>query len=133
MAPLVKHDTDLWSTEYELAWQGGLVPIPVRMTIIRLPDGDLILHSPAPLPETLRADLDGLGRVGFIVIPWAHGAFARQAGQVYPEARLLAAPQASRRRREIGFHATVADHAPESWSGLVETHLVRGIRTNEVV
>lgn len=36
---LVKHDTDLWSTEYELAWQGGLVPIPVRMTAIRFRAG----------------------------------------------------------------------------------------------
>jgi hypothetical protein len=130
---LVKHDTDLWSIEYELAWQGGLVPIPVRMTVIRLPDGDLILHSPVPLSEPLRADLDALGRVGFLVIPWAHGAFAQQAGQVYPEAQLLAAPEASRRRKALGFHATLADHAPESWSGVVETHLVRGFRLNEVV
>jgi len=36
---LVLHDTDLWSTEYALAWQAGLVPIPVRMTVIRLGDG----------------------------------------------------------------------------------------------
>ena len=41
---LVQHDTDLWSCEYTLAWQGGLVPIPVRMTVIRLGDGRLILY-----------------------------------------------------------------------------------------
>lgn len=130
---LVKHDTDLWSTEYELAWQGGLVPIPVRMTVIRLSDGDLIVHSPAPLPGTLRAELDALGRVGFIVVPWAHGAFAQQAAEAYPDAQLLAAPEASRRRKALPFHGSIADHAPGSWSGLVESHLVRGFRLNEVV
>lgn len=133
MSVLVQHDTDLWSTEYELAWQGGLVPIPVRMTVIRLPDGALILHSPAPLPETLRAELDALGRVGFIIIPWAHGAFAQQAAQAYPSAQLLAAPEASRRRKALPFHGSIADHAPEAWSRLVESHLVRGFRLNEVV
>src|SRR5262249_35684189 len=36
---LVRHDTDLWSSEYQLDWQAGLVPIPVRMTVIRLGSG----------------------------------------------------------------------------------------------
>lgn len=133
MPLLVQHDADLWSTEYELAWQSGLVPIPVRMTVIRLPDGALVLHSPAPLSAALRAELDDLGRVGFIVVPWAHGAFAQQAAQAYPLARLLAAPEAPRRRSALPFHGSIADHAPESWSGLVESHLVQGFRLNEVV
>lgn len=133
MSVLVQHDADLWSTEYELAWQGGLVPIPVRMTVIRLPDGALILHSPAPLLESLRAELEALGRVGFIIIPWAHGAFAEQAAQAYPSAQLLAAPEASRRLKSLPFNGSVADHTPASWSRVVESHLVRGFRLNEVV
>lgn len=133
MSLLVRHDADLWSTEYELAWQGGLVPIPVRMTVIRLPDGALILHSPAPSSKALRTELDALGRVAFIIIPWTHGSFAQQATQVYPDARLLAAPHASRRHKALAFHGSIADDAPEAWSGLVESHLVRGFRLNEVV
>lgn len=133
MSLLVQHDPDLWSTEYELAWQGGLVPIPVRMTVIRLPDGALILHSPAPLSEALRAELDALGRVAFLIIPWAHGAFAQQATQAYPDARLLAAPHASRQRQALPFHGSIADDVPGSWSGVVESHLVRGFRLHEVV
>lgn len=133
MSVLVQHDADLWSTEYELAWQGGLVPIPVRMTVIRVADGELILHSPAPLTRTLRDELDALGRVGSIVVPWAHGAFAEQAALAYPAARLLAAPAPPRRRGALRFDGSLADQPPEAWSGRVETHLVQGFRLNEVV
>jgi hypothetical protein len=114
----VRHDTDLWSTEHTFGWQGGLVPIPVRMTVIRLGDGQLILHSPVPVSPELRAELDVLGPVGFIVVPEAHGRFAHQVSQIYPSARLL---------------TTLADQPPAAWAGSVESVLVAGFRLNEVV
>jgi hypothetical protein len=130
---LVRHDADLWSTEYELGWPAGLVRIPVRTTVIRLGDGRLILHSPGPLPSELREELDALGRVGFIVVPEAHGMFAAEAAQSYPAAQLLAAPAASRKRRSLPFHASLADQPPDAWAGQVESHLVQGFRLHEVV
>jgi hypothetical protein len=130
---LVRHDTDLWSTEYQLDWQLGLVPIPVRMTVIRLGDGQLILHSPGPLSAALRQELDALGRVGFIVIPHMHGKYAAEAAQAYPSARLLAASRAPSRRKSVGFHDSLADEPPSAWAGQVESHLVAGCRLYEVV
>jgi len=130
---LVRHDADLWSTEYPLAWLGGAVPIPVRMTVIRLGDGSLVLHSPAPLSLALRAELDALGPVGFVVVPEAHGAFAAEAARAYPSARLLAAPSPPRKRRSLAFHGSLADEPPAEWAGAVETFLVRGFRLHEVV
>jgi uncharacterized protein DUF4336 len=130
---LVAHDADLWSTEYELAWQGGLVPIPVRMTVIRLGDGRLVLHSPAPPTAALRSEIDALGRVGFLVIPWAHGRYAEEAARAWPDAQLLAAPEPPARRRSLAFRGSLADEPPAAWAGRVETHLVRGFRLSEVV
>ena len=130
---LVRHVADLWSTEYELAWQGGLVPIPVRMTVIRLADGRLVLHSPGPLSAALRDELDALGRVAFLVVPEAHGAFAEAASRSYPDAQLLAAPNAPARRRALAFHGSLADDPPAAWAGQIESHAVRGFRLNEVV
>ena len=109
---LVRHDTDLWSIEYQLAWQAGLIPIPVRMTVLRLGDGQIILHSPGPISPELREELGALGRVGFIVVPQAHGKFAGQASLSYPFAQLLAAPSASWRRKPHSFHASLADQPP---------------------
>jgi hypothetical protein len=130
---LVRHDTDLWSSEHEFGWQGGVIPIPARMTVIRLGDGQLILHSPVPLSPELRGELDALGPVGFIVVPEAHGKFAGQASRTYPSARLLAAPSAPRRRRALPFHGTLADRPPATWSGRVESQLVLGFHLHEVL
>jgi hypothetical protein len=130
---LVRHDTDLWSTEHEFGWQGGMIRIPVRMTVIRLGDGRLILHSPVPISPELRQELDALGPVGFIVIPEAHGRFAGEAVQSYPSARLLAAPGAPRGRESLPFQASLADRPPDAWAGRVESLLVLGFRLNEVV
>jgi hypothetical protein len=127
---LAQHAPDLWSHEFELAW---LVPIPVRMTVIRLGDGSLVLHSPSPLPPTLRAEIDALGRVAWVVVPETHGKFAGEAAAAYPEARLLAAPHPPRARRDLAWHGSLSDRAPAEWAGAIESHLVRGFRLNEVV
>jgi glyoxylase-like metal-dependent hydrolase (beta-lactamase superfamily II) len=130
---LVRHDADLWSSEYPLRWQGGLVAIPVRMTVIRLAGGQLVLHSPGPLTPELGAELDALGRVAFIVVPQAHGKFAAPAAERFPAARLLAAPGAPWRQKSLPFHGSLADRPPEAWAGQLESHLLRGFRLGEVV
>jgi len=130
---LIRHDTDLWSSEYTLAWQAGLIQIPVRMTVIRLGDGQLIVHSPGPVTPALRDEIDALGRVGFIVVPHAHGRFAGEAAQKYPSAQLLAASRPPRQRTFLAYHAALADQPPTAWADQVESHLVLGFRLHEVV
>jgi hypothetical protein len=130
---LVEHDTGLWSVEHQFSWQAGLVQIPVRMTIIRLDDGKLILHSPVPISAGIREDLAALGPVGFIVVPQTHGRFVSHAVQAYPSAQLLAAPSTPRRRKSVPFHASLIEEPPAAWAGQVESLLVRGFRLNEVL
>ncbi len=130
---LIRHDTDLWSTEQEFGWQAGLIRIPVRMTVIRLGDGQLVLHSPVEISAELRAELDALGPVGFIVVPEAHGRFAEQASRTFPSARLMAAPNAPSRRKALPFIDSLADLPPEAWAGHVESHFVLGFPLHEVV
>jgi len=103
------------------------------MTVIRLGDGRLVLHSPVPITPELRRELDALGPVGFIVVPEAHGAFAGPATRSFPSAELLAAPSPPRRRRSLPFHASLADRPPAAWAGQVESLLVQGFRLHEVV
>ena len=133
---LVEHDENLFSAEHEFGWQGGLIRIPVRMTVIRLRAGPLILHSPIPIPPDLREALDALGPVGFIVVPEAHGRFAEEAVALYPDAVLLAAPDLPRRRRSRLVDAspgTLADQPPAAWKGEVECLLLNGFRLHEVL
>ena len=130
---LVRHDTNLWSTEHQFGWQGGLIQIPVRMTIIRLGSGELILHSPVPISPALRDELAALGPVAFVVVPNAHGRFAEQAHRIYPSAQLLAAPTPPSGRKSIPFRGSLADQPPAAWAGHVESRLVLGFRLQEVV
>jgi len=130
---LIQQDRDLWSVQHQFGWQAGLVPIPIRMSVLRLANGQLILHSPIPISAALERELDALGSVGYIVVPKAHGRFAGEASQRYPEAHLLAAPAASWRRRALPFSACLTDQPPDAWEGQVNSLLVRGFRLQEVV
>ena len=103
------------------------------MTVLRLGDGQLVLHSPVPISPAQERELADLGSVGFIVVPQAHGRFAAQAAQKFPDAQLLAAPFASRRQRKLPLHGELTDQAPAPWHGQVDSLLVRGFRLNEVV
>jgi hypothetical protein len=53
-------DTDLWFTERPHRYLG--VQLEIRMTVIKLADGTLFVHSPVHLDEVTRASLDKLGR-----------------------------------------------------------------------
>ena len=101
--------------------------------MLRLGDRQLVLHSPVPISRDLREELDTLGRVGFIVVPQAHGKFAAQASHDFPGSQLMAAPGAPRRRKSLSFHASLADQPPAAWAGQVESLLVLGFRLQEVV
>ena len=39
----------------------GLIPLPIRMTVLRLHDGSLILHSPTRFDGALRQSLQEIG------------------------------------------------------------------------
>jgi len=127
---LVQHDRDLFSVEHQLSWSG--VRIPVRMTILRLGNGQLILHSPVPISSQLERALAALGSVGFIVVPQAHGKFAAEAARQFPNAELISAPFPSRSQRALPIDGELRDEPPASWRGDVDSLLVRGFRLNEV-
>ena len=58
------------------------------MTVIQLAGGGLWLHSPIRLDDALRAALDAMGPVRFIVAPnKAHHLFAKKCLAMYPQAR----------------------------------------------
>lgn len=60
-----------------------------RMTIVRLRDGSLVVHSAIQMAEKDMAELDRLGPVRWIVVPNAfHDSEAPFYAQRYPEARV---------------------------------------------
>jgi Domain of unknown function (DUF4336) len=109
--------------------------IGTRMTVIRLADGGLFLHSPVHLDEATRAALDALGPVRAVVAPnKLHHFFVGDYIRAYPDARVYAAPGLEKKRKDLSFHGVIDDDAPGEWAGQIEQHLFRGAPgMNEIV
>jgi hypothetical protein len=105
------------------------------MTVIRLADGSLMLHSPVALDPELRRELDSLGRVRFAVAPNRfHHLYADEVVRAYPEARLSAAPGVEHKRSDLAIEGVLGDEAPEEWKDELDQIFFRGRPLeNEVV
>jgi hypothetical protein len=124
---------EIWSVEHPVRFPGG-VRIPSRMTVVRLPGGDLLLHSPVPIDDALAAELAPLGRVAHLVAPSLfHHLFLPRTLERYPQALLSAAPGLAEKRPELPVADVLSDEAPEAWKGVFEQIVIRGApQMNEV-
>ncbi|RIK92978.1 MAG: hypothetical protein DCC71_24285 [Proteobacteria bacterium] len=104
-----------------------LLDIGTRMTVVRLPDGGLLLHSPVEADAPTRAAVDALGPVRFVCAPnRVHHLYAGGWKTAYPDARLLGAPGLARKRRDLRFDGELGDAPDPAWGGVLDTLLLRG-------
>lgn len=117
---------DVWGAEDDLFMPGGL-HFPVRMTVVRLPDGGLWLHSPVPIDDALAAELDALGPVRHIVAPNVlHHLYFGDAARRYPEAITWGAPGLAAKRDDLTFARTLGEAQPP-WGDAIDSVFVDGI------
>lgn len=125
MTTLHQLDRNIWVAERPQRFYG--LEVGTRMTVIRLADGSLLLHSPVALDPELRGELDSLGSVRFAVAPNRfHHLYAGEVVRAYPEARLWAAPGVERKRPDLAIEALLSDEAPGQWKGEVDQVFFRG-------
>jgi hypothetical protein len=105
---------DLWAAEGKVRFLG--LELGTRMTVVRLRDGGLLVHSPVELTPELRGELDRTGPVRFVVAPNKyHHVFVRPFCTAFSDALLYGAPGLPAKRRDLAFHATLTDEAPAEW------------------
>ena len=129
-------DGQVWTARAPLRFYG--VPMGCRMTVCRLGDGRLLVHSPIPLDapgSTLRADLDALGTPDFVVAPnFIHHLFAAPFLAAHPDARLFVSPRLESKRPDLPFEGVLGDSAPPgTWGDTLEQALCRGSRVMDEV
>jgi hypothetical protein len=109
--------------------------VGTRMTVIRLADGGLFVHSPVHLDAGTRAALDAIGTVRWVIAPSkVHHFFVGDYLTAYPAARAYAAPGLPEKRKDLRFEAVLGDDAPDAWRDTIDQHLFRGNPTmSEVV
>src|SRR5713226_7014548 len=95
--------------------------LPVRMTILRLPSGGLLLHSPELDHETARA-IRALGEVEAVLAPNSfHYVFVAGAVAEFAHASLFLAPGLPDRAPTLPKGRIVTEAPPPEWIGAIET------------
>lgn len=134
MAALEQFGEDIWIASGPVVTSMAF-RYPTRMAVIRLASGKLFIWSPVAISPELRAEVDALGEVSFVIAPNSlHYVFLRDWKAAYPQAPLYAAPGVRERCKDLTFAAELGDDAPADWSGEIEHAVMRGnLITTEVV
>jgi hypothetical protein len=121
------------------SWLGLKIPFPfpTRMTVIRLGNGELFLHSPIRFDPALAVHLSTFGRVRHLVAPnKLHYAHIAEWARAFPDAITWALPQTRARARSSGIELTIdkelTSDAPDEWRGEIEQRLIPGKIFEEV-
>lgn len=107
------------------------LPFTTRMTVVRLSNGDLFLHSPIKFDQRLSNELQALGTPRNLVSPnQFHYAHIAEWGKVFPEAITWASPRVRQRARArriaIEFARDLSPTPPEEWRREIDQALIPG-------
>lgn len=122
---------DVWIVDATPIRAMGVLVLPLRMTIFRLRNGDLLLYSPTQFRESLRAKIETLGPIRHLVAPsTGHWMFVREWQHECPQAKTWGVPELAERKavRDSGlrFDALLGNDPPHEWAGEFEHVLFRG-------
>ena len=114
------------------------IPFSTRMTVIRLENGDVMLHSPTKICDDLRDEVAALGPVKHLISPnWIHYAYIGEWAAAFPEAVAWASPNVKNRAKkakiDIRFDHDLGNEAPAEWSGQVDQMLAEGSKIHQEV
>ncbi len=114
-------------------------PFSTRATVAQLENGDIWVHSPTQLTDSLCAELDALGPVRHLIAPnQFHYVNIADWCNAYPEATFWAAPGVHDRAAKNGLSlpesTALRSNAPEeAWKGQIDQLIVRGSRWHKEV
>ncbi len=131
-------DQDVWivdGPEIRFNYFGLSLPFPTRMTVIRLPDRGLWIHSPIALSEALAHRIVEAGEVSSLVAPnTLHYWWVADWKSKFPDAKVFAVPGLEERaKRYVPVDEALRDSPPQNWAGLIDQILVRGDVLTEAV
>jgi hypothetical protein len=110
---------DVWIEARPLRFMG--LETGTRMTVVRLANGGLFVHSPVALDASTRDAVDALGRVKAIVAPSLfHHLYVGEWARAYPNASLSACPGLEKKRKDIAWSGILGDEPDADWRGELE-------------
>ncbi|MGR5143354.1 DUF4336 domain-containing protein [Photobacterium sp. DNB23_23_1] len=123
----------LWYQDMPFKLNG--IPVGARMTVIRLENDKLLIHSPIQLTTSLQLELSQLGAIQAIVTPnMNHHLFLSEWWLAYPEAYFFAPPGLQNKRTDLVFDDALSAKSPKIWQHQLYQTLLRGSdRMEEVI
>lgn len=119
-------DQNIWTISRPHRMMG--LPVGVRMTVIRLPSGELFLHSPIELTPEIRQTLDDLGSVRYVICPnKMHHLFAGSYSAVYPSATFYVAPGLVEKRPDLSFAKELSPNPEPEWMDVLAQLRIEGV------
>ncbi|MDJ0655170.1 MAG: hypothetical protein QNJ40_13495 [Xanthomonadales bacterium] len=116
---------EIWVQEYPIHYAG--CDFNARMSVIRVSETELMLHSPCEIDGGTRAAISDLGDVRYIVAPGSYHYFHIPSAQAaFPEAETYICPGVERKRPDIDFDWILGDRPPDAWEQTLDQVLVRG-------
>jgi hypothetical protein len=111
---------------------------PTRMTVVRLSDGTLLLHSPIAFNPALAEHLKSMGTVRYLISPnQFHYAHIGEWSRAFPDAIAWASQRVRRRARARGiaveFARDLSDNAPKEWRADIDQTAIPGGYFGEIV
>jgi Domain of unknown function (DUF4336) len=125
-------DEGLWTADAPHSFYG--LHLGTRMTVVKLKDGGILLHSPVLMTDTLRAEIDRLGPVRHIVCPnLFHHVYAGPWIAAYPGATVHAPAGLAKKNPEISRPRDLAAAPPEGWEGDLVPVFIHGCVLRETL
>lgn len=122
---------DLWVVARRVRFFG--LETGTRMTVVRLADGGLFIHSPVALDAELRAAIDALGPVRAVVAPSRfHHLHVGDWLRAYPDAVYGGCPGLAKKRPDLAFHLVLGDRPHERWAADLQQVYFSARREDEV-
>lgn len=128
---------DVWiadGPEIQMRSLGLTIPFPTRMTVIRLPSGEIWVHSPIAWHDCLAAAVAQLGRVSCLIAPnTLHYWYLPDWQKGFPAARSYCPPGlVAKTRRPTRIDEELGETAPRAWADSIAQCLVCGTLLTEV-
>ncbi len=128
MSDLFEYQKDIiWLKEYPIKYAG--TRFNARMTIVRLKNRKLLIHSPCEIDSTTKSEIEKLGNVEFLVAPgYYHYFYIDSAQNAFPHAETFICPGIERKLPEMKFDWILGDRPDSRWIDDFDQILMRGNR-----
>ncbi|MDP2308971.1 MAG: DUF4336 domain-containing protein [Pseudomonadota bacterium] len=128
---LTQFADDVWIEPRRTRFFG--VETGTRMTVVRLAEGGLFVHSPVALDAETRSAVDALGEVRAVVAPSIfHHLHVGAWMAAFPRAVFGACPGLDRKRADLAFTVVLGDQPHDVWARDLEQVYFSSRRENEV-